>query len=149
MKKLLLAMILSLGVAMANDDIDAADKAKALKEFKKSHFVSQNNRAFDIEKSTISKKGFVTSQSCADAGLFKDCKLDSFSNDTMLLYVHDENKFYKINLSEEMKLSAFDHAIRINDVKLYGDIDEVSGAIVVAGLAAPKGPAKTFFKGCM
>ena len=94
------------------------------------------------------KEGFLTAKSCAENGTFKDCDLNKLNNETLVLFVHNDNEIFEFANHDEIVRSAFDMAANKNKVRLFGKIQE-NGTFEVAGLASPKGAAKSFFKGCL
>lgn len=108
------------------------------------------------------KKGFLTSQWCAQNGLFADCRLESFAcgsegcykdwnfgdkqNDKLVLYVHDEGKYYNIVLNGIQRYK-LDDAVDRNDVTMIGKLD--GDTIYASDFKAPPPPKKSFFKGCL
>ena len=112
------------------------------------------------EKTT--KKGFLTTKWCAKQGLFADCRLESnvcleggcykdweFGDkikSELVLYVHDEGKYYTIS-SKKIKRSEFDEALNRNDVVIIGKLD--GDVMEVHELKTPPPPKKSFFKGCL
>ena len=110
------------------------------------------------------KKGFLTTKWCAQNGMFKDCRLETVvcgyegcnrkwefgmpMTDNMVLFVHDEGKYYKVML-DGVKRSELDEAINRNEVTLIGSYDEKNNVIHVKEFKAPPPPKKSFFKGCL
>jgi len=109
-----------------------------------------------------SKKGFLTSKWCADNGFFTDCRLESsvcgegdcfktwdFDDkmiDELVLFVHDEGKYYNVELAglQRWKL---DMAVHRNEVEIIGELD--GDTIKAKHFNAPPPPKKSFFKGCL
>lgn len=120
---------------------------------------------FATSLSASEKEGFLTKKWCAENGLFADCKLEAVvcgyegcykdwnpgdpkKTDDYVLYVHNEQKIYEIDISS-LKLSELDEGMNRNKVTIVGDIDESSGKIVATSMKAPPPPEKSFFKGCL
>jgi hypothetical protein len=108
------------------------------------------------------KKGFLTSKACAENGLFFDCRLettvcgaiDCFKEwnfgdtpkEELVLFVHDEGKYYNVKL-DGLKRYQLDEAINRNDVSIGGEVKE--NTIYAKSYKAPPPPVKSFFKGCL
>ncbi|WP_024955004.1 hypothetical protein [Sulfurospirillum arcachonense] len=109
-----------------------------------------------------SKKGFLTSKWCANSGLFTDCRLESsvcgegdcfkkwdFGDkviDELVLFVHDEGKYYDIKL-DGLQRYKLDVAINRNEVEIIGKLD--GDTILATDFKSPPPPKKSFFKGCL
>ena len=113
-------------------------------------------------------EGFLTTQTCADRGEFKDCYLENyFCGSTgcfkkvgkdevgldkqpvnIVMYVHDEGRIYKIDVSN-VKASEIDEGINRNLVTVRGELDEATNTIHATAFVAPPPPKKSFFKGCL
>jgi hypothetical protein len=112
----------------------------------------------------IEKKGFLTTEWCAKNDLFKDCRLETavcgyegcfksweFGDpikETMVLYVHDDGKYYFVDLGH-IERSELDEAMNRNEVTLVGHYDPQKNVIHVESFKAPPPPKKSFFKGCL
>ena len=110
----------------------------------------------------VKKNGFLTSKWCAENGYFSDCRLEShvcgeancFKNwefgdgviDELALFVHDEGRYYELDISN-IKRYELDSAINRNNVEITGEIKD--GIIVADKFKAPPPPKKEFFKGCL
>ena len=112
------------------------------------------------------KKGFLTTKDCALKGTFKDCSLDAFNcgsegcslnnhvivgsegKDTLVLFVHDDGKFYNVDASSFHR-SELDEGVSRNEVTISGEYNKRSNTIVVHEFKAPPPPKKSFFKGCL
>jgi hypothetical protein len=107
-------------------------------------------------------EGFLVSEDCMEKGSFTNCQLDSYvcgyegcfkeaepgvtTDERIVLYNHDENKIYKLDLSH-IDRGHIDHGVNRNAVTIIG---EVHGDTLVAnGFKAPPPPKKSFFKGCL
>jgi len=114
--------------------------------------------------SGFQKVGFLTTKDCAEKGTFTSCNLESFvcgtegcfketeagviTTDEMVLFVHDEGKYYKIDPSN-MPRSQFDAGVSRNLVTIGGEYDSVGNTIIAKEFKAPPPPKKSFFKGCL
>lgn len=116
------------------------------------HYKSAQTSTFKHNDTTLQKMerktGFLTSQSCAQAGVFKDCSLEKRDSEALVMYVHNENKIYKVVAQAEVGESAFDPAYNRAQVQLFGKTGK-NGEFIVAGLSAPKRAKVEQFKGCM
>ncbi|DAB32431.1 MAG: hypothetical protein PWQ42_480 [Sulfurospirillum sp.] len=108
------------------------------------------------------KKGFLTSKWCAQNGMFSDCRLESFVcggedcfkdwnfqdgiKEELVLFVHNEGKYYDVKL-DGIQRYKLDSAINRNEVSLIGRID--GDKIYANDFKAPPPPKKSFFKGCL
>lgn len=117
------------------------------------------------ESEGIKKEGFLTTKWCAERGYFKDCRLEShvcgeggcFKNwdfgdpvkEELVLFVHDEGKYYNIKLSDKIARYELDEAVSRNKVTVSGDYDEATNTITAQEYKAPPPPSKSFFKGCL
>ncbi len=112
----------------------------------------------------IEKKGFLTTKWCAENDMFKDCRLETavcgfegcfktwqFGDpikEQLVLYVHDDGKYYKVDLGK-LHRSELDEAINRNEVTIIGSYDEKNNIIHTREFKAPPPPKKSFFKGCL
>ncbi len=112
----------------------------------------------------IEKKGFLTTKWCAENDMFKDCRLETavcgyggcFKNwefgdpikEELVLYVHDDGKYYRVSL-DKISRSELDEAINRNEVTIIGSFDEKENTIHAIEFKAPPPPKKSFFKGCL
>jgi len=110
------------------------------------------------------KKGFLTTKWCVQNDMFKDCRLETVVcgyegcnqnwkfgdpvKEEIVLYVHDDGKYYKVNL-DDIERSELDEAINRNEVTLIGSYDAKNNVIHVKEFKAPPPPKKSFFKGCL
>ena len=94
------------------------------------------------------KEGFLTAKSCAENGTFKDCDLSKLNNESLVLFMHNDNKILEFANHDEITRSSYDIASNKNKVRLFGKIQD-DGSFEVAGVASPKGAPKGFFKGCL
>ena len=111
------------------------------------------------------KEGFLTTKWCAEQGLFKDCRLESYfcgegncfqkwepgepETEELVLFVHDEGKYYNIKLASNLPRYELDEASNRNKVKMIGKIDEATNTIYAQEMKSPPPPGKSFFKGCL
>ncbi len=112
----------------------------------------------------IEKKGFLTTKWCAENDMFKDCRLETavcgyagcfkdweFGDpikEELVLYVHDDGKYYRVTL-DKIHRSELDEAINRNEVTIIGSYDEKGDIIHAREFKAPPPPKKSFFKGCL
>ena len=110
----------------------------------------------------VTKKGFLTSKWCAKNGYFSDCRLESYvcgegdcfrswefgdkRVDELVLFVHDEGRYYELDVSN-MKRYELDSAINRNNVEIKGDMNK--DIIIAKEFKAPPPPKKEFLKGCL
>jgi hypothetical protein len=113
----------------------------------------------------FSKQGFLTSEDCAVKGHFKDCYAESYVCGfegcfeeieagevrpvQLVLFVHDDGKYYKVKLTESLKLQEMDEGVGRNAVTISGQYDEATNTIEATEFKAPPPPKKSFFKGCL
>jgi thioredoxin-related protein len=111
------------------------------------------------------KSGFLTTQWCAQKGLFTDCpmetvfcgyegchkKMKEFNTNIqgkIVLMVHDEGQYYTTQFNKNIKIGEIlEKAINKNEVTLMGEIK--GNHIIVSEFEAPPPPKKSFFKGCL
>lgn len=114
--------------------------------------------------SEFEKKGFLTTKSCAEKGIFADCPLEAYScgkegcfltnepginkPDELVLFVHNDGKFYNVD-AKSFPRSELDHGVSKNEVTIIGEFDKRKNTIVVHEFKAPPPPKKSFFKGCL
>lgn len=110
-----------------------------------------------------SKTGFLTSKWCAQNGLFTDCRLESImcgygdcfkeeevdaaKTGDLVVFVHDEGKYYNIKLVGGLQRYKLDTAINRNSVEIIGRVE--GDTIFASSFKAPPPPKKSFFKGCL
>jgi len=113
---------------------------------------------------SFEKKGFLTTKWCVENDMFKDCRLETavcgyegcdekwqFGDpirEEMVLYVHDDGKYYRVDLGH-LERSELDEAMNRNEVILTGTYDAKHNVIHVKSFKAPPPPKKSFFKGCL
>lgn len=111
------------------------------------------------------KEGFLITKWCAENGYFADCRLESYfcgegecfqnwetgdaQTEELVLFVHDEGKYYNVELGSKLARYELDEATNRNKVKLIGTIDEASNTIHADEFKAPPPAGKSFFKGCL
>jgi hypothetical protein len=126
---------------------------------------AKSSHSTKIVGEDIEKEGFLTTQWCADRGMFADCRLETlfckyeecyrdekkFSteiNAQIVLQVHDEGKYYPVNFTHKVHLGeVLETAINRNEVTIIGKIKD--GVIAATDFKAPPPPKKSFFKGCL
>ena len=94
------------------------------------------------------KKGFLTTKTCADQGTFIDCNLESYKTNDLVLFVHEEGKYYKVKAKDAKIVATLDKAFSRNDITLHtsGVSDDTLHVNKVEMAEIKKGP---IFKGCL
>ncbi|MDH5465736.1 MAG: hypothetical protein OEW60_08870 [Thiovulaceae bacterium] len=94
------------------------------------------------------KKGFLTTKTCADQGTFVDCNLESYKTNDLVLFVHEEGKYYKVKAKEAKVVARLDKAFSRNDITLHTNSTSNDTLHVnkVEMAEIKKGP---IFKGCL
>jgi len=119
----------------------------------------------DEEEDLFEKVGFLTTEDCALKGSFTSCYSESYvcnfencfeENDAgivkpvqLALFVHNDGKFYKVNLGEGLAHSEADKGIGRNEVTVIGKYDEATNIITASEFKSPPPPKVSFFKGCL
>ncbi|WP_200762891.1 hypothetical protein [Nitrosophilus alvini] len=117
------------------------------------------------EHEEAKKKGFLATKWCVENGYFADCRLESYlcgyggcfkewlpgnpEVDDLVLFVHDEGRYYRLDLANVPKYELLEKAANRNEVTIMGEIDEEAGVIKAHEFKAPPPPKKSFFKGCL
>ena len=117
------------------------------------------------EKGEFEKKGFLTTEWCAQNDLFIDCRLESYhcghegcyrnwlpgepEKMAMVLYVHDEGKYYYIEPKGVHVSELLEKAANRNEVTIIGKLARDGKTIEASEFKAPPPPKKSFFKGCL
>ena len=112
----------------------------------------------------IEKKGFLATPWCVEHDMFKDCRLETYvcgsegcfknwhfgqkMKEQLVLYVHDDGKYYNIDLGH-IEPSELDEAKNANEVTFTGTYDPKTNTIHAKEFKAPPPPKKSFFKGCL
>jgi hypothetical protein len=120
--------------------------------------------AFANEEGSFEKEGFLTTQSCAEAGAFTDCYFENYvcgsdgcykhteagviKDEPLVLFSHDDGVIYKLDTSA-LKRSELDHGVSRNAVTVTGEYDAGTNTIIAQEFEAPPPPKKSFFKGCL
>jgi hypothetical protein len=118
----------------------------------------------EAQEASWEKDGFLVTEACAEEGAFTNCFLNNYAcgsngcflkteagvdlNTPLVLYVHDDNKIYKLDTSK-IPRSEFDEGVNRNAVHIAGEYDASSNVVVVTEFKAPPPPKKSFFKGCL
>jgi len=119
-----------------------------------------------LAKQSFEKKGFLTTKWCAEQGEFVDCKLETVVCGTggcfkkwefgdkesleLVIFVHDEGKYYNISPKEGFHVAeAIELGLSRNEVTIKGSYDKTKNLILATGFNAPPPPKKSFFKGCL
>ena len=98
---------------------------------------------------TIEKKGFLVSLECLKQDRLTNCPLTEYNEDAkIVLYVHDDLKYYNLNLKAIPK-AEIDEGFARNGVTIIGEYDRKKNLITAHEYKAPPPPAKSFFKGCL
>ena len=119
----------------------------------------------DEEEELFEKVGFLTTEDCALKGTFTSCYSESYvcnfewcfeENEAgtvkpvqLVLFVHNDGKYYKVNLGEGLAQSEADKGVGRNEVTVIGKYDEVNNIITASEFQAPPPPKASFFKGCL
>jgi len=101
---------------------------------------------FTNAEELFSKTGFFTNSDCAQKGSFTDCYLESYScgyedcfkdyepskrvNESFVLYVHNEGKYYDVNATN-LKRSSLDRIINKNMITLFGEYNSSANTIML------------------
>ena len=95
-----------------------------------------------------SKKGFLTAESCAKNGTFVDCDLKNNQRQNLVLFVHDEGKYYKVRAKDAKVVATLDKAFSRNDITLHTSsaTNDILHVNKVEMEEIKKGP---IFKGCL
>lgn len=112
----------------------------------------------------MEKMGFLTIDTCAAAGAFKDCYLENYvcGNDgcfqefepgvfgkvQLVLYSHVDGIAYKLDTAD-LEQSQLDKGINRNEVSIVGEYDASTNTLYAKEFKAPPPPKKSFFKGCL
>lgn len=137
---------------------EVASKTSEIKEVPKAMINSKSP--------TIEKKGFLTTKWCAENGMLADCRMESivcgyggcFKNwdfeqkeiMQLVVYVHDDLKYYNIEPSKDLDLAhMIELGINRNLVSIQGKFDSENNIILANKFSAPPPPKKSFFKGCL
>jgi len=119
-----------------------------------------------LAKASFKKKGFLTTKWCAEQGEFVDCKLETVVCGTggcfkkwefgdkesleLVIFVHDEGKYYNISPKEGFHVAeAIELGLSRNEVTIKGSYDKTKNMILATSFDAPPPPKKSFFKGCL
>ncbi len=94
------------------------------------------------------KKGFLTTKTCAEQGTFVDCNLESYKSKDLVLFVHNEGKYYKVKANDANIVATLDKAFSRNDITLHTSSASHDTLHVnkVEMAEVKKGP---IFKGCL
>lgn len=159
MKKLLSVVATSLLIATSAFASSAEDKKVSVST------VPPTNST-PLAKQSFEKKGFLTTKWCAEQGTFTDCRLESVvcgsggcfkkwefgDKETLelVIFVHDEGKYYNITPQEGFHVAeAIEEGLSRNEVTIKGSFDKSKNMILATSFDAPPPPKKSFFKGCL
>ncbi len=111
------------------------------------------------------KVGFLTVEDCALKGTFSSCYTEAYvcgfegcykevepgvtKPVQLVLFVHDDGKYYKVELTDKLKKYELDTAIGRNKVTIIGKYNEDENTIYALTFKAPPPPKASFFKGCL
>jgi len=117
------------------------------------------------EKGEFEKKGFLATEWCVQNDLFADCRLESYHcgqegcyrhwlpgeprKMRMVLYVHDEGKYYYVEPHGVHVSELLEKAANRNEVTIIGTLAKDGKTIKATEFKAPPPPKKSFFKGCL
>jgi hypothetical protein len=148
MKKLLSIVVASLWMATtAFASSDTADKKVSVAT------VPPTNNT-PLAKASFEKKGFLTTKWCAQQGMFTDCKLETVvcgeggcfkkwnfgDKETLelVIFVHDEGKYYSIAPQEGVHVAEMiEEGLSRNDVTIRGSYDKNQNVILANSFEAP------------
>ncbi|MBN2823769.1 MAG: hypothetical protein JXQ76_00475 [Campylobacterales bacterium] len=119
-----------------------------------------------LAKPSFEKQGFLTTKWCAQQGMFTDCRLETVvcgeggcfkkwefgDKETLelVIFVHDEGKYYEISPQEGLHVSELiEEGLSRNEVTIKGSYDKSKNIILATSFDAPPPPKKSFFKGCL
>ncbi len=118
-----------------------------------------------LEQDGNKTEGFLTTKWCADRAYFQDCRLESYfcgegncfknwefgqpEKEELVLFVHDEGKYYNIKLTDKVKRYEIDKVMNRNQVSIFGELNKATNTISAIGIKAPPPAGKSFFKGCL
>jgi len=119
----------------------------------------------DDGEELFEKVGFLTTEDCALKGTFTSCYTESYvcgfegcykENEPgevrpvqFVLFVHDDGKYYKVQLTDKLKQYQLDAGLGRNEVTIIGKYDEKENIIYASDFKAPPPPKASFFKGCL
>ena len=94
------------------------------------------------------KKGFLTTKTCADQGTFVDCNLENYKTNDLVLFVHNEGKYYKVKATDAKIVARLDKAFSRNDITLHTSqaSNDTLHVNKIEMAEIKKGP---IFKGCL
>jgi hypothetical protein len=117
------------------------------------------------DEELFEKVGFLTVEDCALKGTFTSCYEDSYACGfegcykeiepgvtrpvQVVLFVHNDGKYYNVVLTEGLHMSEVDKGIGRNEVTVIGKYDEKTNTIYATKFKAPPPPKASFFKGCL
>jgi len=107
----------------------------------------------------------LTTEWCAKNDLFADCRLESYHcgeegcyrewlpgeprKGRMVLYVHDEGRYYYVKPDGVHVSELLEKAANRNEVTIIGTLAKDGKTILASDFKAPPPPKKSFFKGCL
>ena len=170
MKNLFLALFLMFGTSLfaMQDEADAKSHTEIIVN---ETVVEDNSTELcddeleEEEEELFSKVGFLTTEDCALKGTFTSCYAESYvcnfercfeENEAgtvkpvqLVLFVHNDGKYYKVNLGEGLAQSEADKGVGRNEVTVIGQYDESKNLITASEFKSPPPPKASFFKGCL
>ncbi len=158
-----IAWIFAIAISIAFVGCGEEKKTESKDTLKVSESVSE---AVPEKTKEVAMEGFMTTEWCAEQGMFRDCRMESIvcgeggcykhwevgdkEKMNLVLYVHNDMKAYKIKPSKEFNIAEFlETSINRNAVTIKGSYDEASNTIYATSFEAPPPPKKSFFKGCL
>jgi hypothetical protein len=172
MKKLALILALVFGTSLsAMQDQSDSDSHNEVIESNETATVETTELCDDDleleedEEELFEKVGFLTTEDCALKGSFTSCYAESYVcgfegcfTETeagvikpvqFVVFVHDDGKYYKIELTNKVKQYELDQGLGMNEVTIIGKYDEEENVISATEFRSPPPPKASFFKGCL
>jgi hypothetical protein len=101
-----------------------------------------------VNAKEITKQGFLTTEQCLENDYFTDCRLESYADSKLALYVHGDLDYYIIDASH-LEMREVDEGFARDKVSITGKYDAKTNTIHATKYKGPPPPTKSFFKGCM
>jgi len=87
---------------------------------------------------------------CGTGGCFKKWEFGDKETLELVLFVHDEGKYYEVAPQEGFHVSeVIEEGLSRNEVTIKGSYDSNKNMILATSFDAPPPPKKSFFKGCL
>lgn len=151
--------------ASSHKEVVAAGTASETQEAMAEAPLCEDDLELEEEEELFEKVGFLTTEDCALKGSFTSCYAESYvcgfegcyrENEPgvikpvqFVLFVHDDAKYYKVQLTENLKQYQLDTGVGRNEVTIIGEYDEAENVIYASDFKAPPPPKASFFKGCL